>query len=64
MEGKLPDPSGHRVIILSGGYAGQEGVCLGPATGGSQWMISPDESNEIVAMEFDREFGILVTGDN
>ena len=64
MEGKLPDPSGHRVIILAGRCAGQEGVCLGPATAGSQWMVSPDGSNEIIAMDFDREFGILVTQDN
>ena len=61
---KLPDPSGRRVIILDGRYAGQEGVCLGPATGGLKWMVSPDETNGIVAMEFDREFGILVTRDN
>ena len=56
---KLPDPSGQRVIILAGRFAGQEGVCLGRATGGSKWMVSPDSTNEIVAMEFDREFGIL-----
>lgn len=61
---KLPDPSGQRVIILAGRYAGQEGVCLGPVPGGSKWMVSPDSTNEIVAMEFDREFGILVTRDN
>lgn len=61
---RLPDPSGHRVIILSGRYAGQEGVCLGQATGGSQWMVSPDSTSEILPMEFDRDFGILIAGDN
>lgn len=60
---KLPDPSGQRVIILAGQYAGQEGVCLGSATGSSKWMVSPDGTNEILPMEFDREFGILVTRD-
>lgn len=58
---KLPDPSGHRVIILSGRYAGQEGVCLGRSSGGSQWMVSPDETDEVIAMEFDKDFGILIT---
>ncbi len=56
---KLPDPSGKRVIILAGLYVGQEGVCLGPSSSGLHWMVSPDGTNEIIAMEFDRDFGIL-----
>lgn len=64
MESNLPDPSGQRVIILAGRYAGKEGVCLGRATGGSEWMVSPDSTNEILPMVFDQDFGILVTRDN
>jgi hypothetical protein len=61
---KLPDPSGQRVIILAGRYSGQEGVCLGRATGDSQWMVSPDNTNEILPMVFDKDFGILISRKN
>lgn len=60
MINQLPDPSGRRVIILEGQYAGQEGICLGPESDGAKWMVSPDNSNEIVPLAFDDEFGILV----
>lgn len=63
MTNQLPDPSGCRVIILEGQYAGQEGVCLGPASEGVKWMVSPDSSNEIVPLIFEEEFGILVVRD-
>ncbi len=64
MESSLPDPSGQRVIILAGPYAGNEGVCLGRTEDGSAWMVSPDRTTEIIPMVFDKEFGILVMGDN
>jgi hypothetical protein len=64
MENKLPDPTGQRVIILAGPYDGHEGVCLGRAGDGTGWMVSPDGTNEIIRMEFDKEFGILQTRDN
>lgn len=64
MENDLPDPTGQRVIILAGRYDGCEGVCLGRAADGSGWMVSPDGTNEIVRMEFDKEFGILLRRDN
>ena len=57
------DPSGRRVIILEGPYAGQEGVCLGRSFDGSTWMVSPDNSNDILPMIFDQDFGILITHD-
>lgn len=59
-----PDPSGHRVIILAGAYAGHEGVCLGPSTEVAKWMVSPDNSDQVVPLLFDEEFGILVTEGN
>lgn len=64
MNEQLPDPTGRRVIILDGQYAGHEGVCLGKSEDGSKWMVSPDSSNDILPMEFDQDFGILITHDN
>lgn len=64
MSNRLPDPSGCRVIIVEGEYAGQEGVCLGPASDSTKWMVSPDSTNEIVPLIFEKEFGILVSRDN
>jgi hypothetical protein len=64
MENDLPDPSGQRVIILAGTYDGYEGVCLGRAEDGSAWMVSPDGTNEIIKMVFDKDFGILMSRDN
>lgn len=60
----LPNPTGQRVIILAGQYLGNEGVCLGRSADGSKWMVSPDNSNEIIPLVFDMEFGILVSMDN
>jgi hypothetical protein len=60
----LPDPTGRRVIILSGRYEGNEGICLGPSHDGGKWMVSPDNTNEIVALNFDSEFGILISTSN
>lgn len=37
--------------------------CLGPATGGSKWMVSPDAANEIVVLEFHRKLEILMMQD-
>ncbi len=54
------DLSGCRVLIVSGLHAGQEGVCLGPSAGGKKWSVSPDESNEILSLTFEKEFGLLV----
>ncbi len=61
---QLPDPNGHRVIILTGSYAGQEGVCLGKSEDGSKWMVSPDSTNDILQMVFDQDFGILINRNN
>lgn len=60
----LPDPTGHRVIILAGSYDGKEGICLGQSADGKKWMVSPDETSDIVSLSFDSEFGILISSDN
>ena len=63
----IRDPSnqdeltGKRVLILVEPYAGQEGICLGRSADGIRWAISPDDSNEILQLLFEKEFGILIT---
>jgi hypothetical protein len=60
MKNPKKDLSGCRVLIVSGPHAGHEGVCLGPAADREKWSVSPDESNEIVNLTFEKEFGLLV----
>jgi hypothetical protein len=52
--------SGARVIILYGEFAGQEGVCLGETEEGGLWAVSPDGSDAIVPLAFEKDFGLLV----
>jgi hypothetical protein len=54
------DLSGCRVVIISGSHAGQEGICLGRAADGKKWSVSPDDSNEILSLMFEKEFGLLL----
>jgi hypothetical protein len=54
------DLSGHRVLILSGSHVGQEGVCLGRAADGKKWSVSPDDTNVILNLTFEKEFGLLL----
>lgn len=51
---------GKRVLITSGPYAGNEGVCIGKSADGEKWAVSPDASNEIINLEFETEFGLLI----
>ena len=60
MKNPKGDLSGCRVLIVSGPHSGQEGVCLGRAADGKKWSVSPDESNEILNLTFEEEFGLLV----
>jgi hypothetical protein len=54
------DLSGCRILIVSGSHAGQEGICLGRAADGKKWSVSPDDSNEILSLTFEKEFGLLL----
>lgn len=54
------DLTGCRVIILAGPFAGSEGVCVGKSADGKRWAISPDGTNEIAQLEFEKEFGLLM----
>ena len=48
-----------RVLILSGEFKGEEGICLGQ-DGNDRWAVSPDEGDEILSLLPDRDFGLLV----
>ena len=57
------------MIILAGEYAGQEGFCLGPSGESGVFAVTPNSSNRVVRLRFDKEFGILINkgqepGDN
>jgi len=54
------DFDGCRVLILSGRHEGREGVCVGKSADGKRWAISPDGSDEILQLVFEKEFGLLV----
>jgi hypothetical protein len=60
MESRKNDFSGSRVLILFGNYAGQEGVCIGQSADDGRWAISPNGSDEILQLLFEKEFGLLV----
>jgi hypothetical protein len=58
---KLPDPTQKNVIILSGEFAGEEGFCLGKTgTEEGVFAVVPNSSNDILALHFPNEFGILI----
>lgn len=60
MANRSPNLSGSRVLILVEPYAGEEGICLGPAETDGSWFVSPNSSNEILRLEFERDFGLVV----
>jgi hypothetical protein len=51
--------AGARVVILSGRFKGDEGICLGEDTQG-HCAVSADRSDEILSLVPDRDFALLV----
>ena len=51
---------GARVLILTGEHKGRQGVCLGEANRAESWAISPDNSDEILPLAFEKDFGLLI----
>jgi hypothetical protein len=51
---------GARVLILSGEFQGEEGVCLGQEGPGGRWAVSPEGSDQILSLAFETDFGLLV----
>ena len=60
LEQKQVEMQGARVLILTGEYKGRQGVCLGEAARVGQWAVSPDDSDEILSLVFEKDFGLLV----
>ena len=52
--------AGSRVLILVGRHAGREGVCVGKTANSKRWAVSPDGSDEILQLMFEKEFGLLI----
>ena len=50
---------GARVLILNGQFTGVEGICLGEEEN-ERWAISPDQSDEILSLDQDKDFALLV----
>ena len=50
---------GARVLILSGRFKGEEGICLSKGMNGRS-AVSPDSSDEILSLIADTEFALLV----
>ena len=59
MSAELPF-EGARILILKGRFAGEEGVCLGFTADQKRWAISPDSTDEIVPMEYEVDFALLI----
>jgi hypothetical protein len=53
------DLEGARVLILTGKFKGNEGVCLGPSPD-DLWAVSPDGAADILSLEFEKDFALLV----
>jgi hypothetical protein len=51
---------GARVLITSGHYRGREATCLGRAADGILWAISPEGTDEILSLAFEKDFGLLI----
>ena len=56
----MSDLQGAEVLILTGTWAGHEGICLGRAVDGIRYAVSPHESDQILQLAFERDFGLLV----
>jgi len=52
--------SDHRVLILAGEYAGEEGICLGAIAGTDRWAVSPDCSTAVLDLRFESDFALLL----
>ena len=48
------------VLILTGEHKGEEGVCLGEGHRAGMGAISPDHSDEVLSLEYEKDFGLLV----
>ncbi len=54
---------GSRVIILQGEFRGTPGVCLHETAGGL-FAVRPDDSDAVVSLAFERDFGLVEQADD
>ena len=52
--------AGARVFITTGIHVGQEGVCLGKTADDRAWAVTPDGTDEILELQFEKDFGLLI----
>jgi hypothetical protein len=58
--GRHAEFEGARVLILTGQFKGQEGVCLGKGSADNLWAVSPDSTSEVLSLVFEKDFAPLV----
>lgn len=58
--GHRADLEGARVLILTGRFKGEEGVCLGRSSANDLWPVSPDCTSEILSLAFEKDFALIV----
>ena len=58
--GRHAELEGARVLILTGKFKGEEGVCLGKGSADNLWAVSPDCTDEILSLVFEKDFALLV----
>jgi len=51
---------GARVLILTGDFAGCEGMCLGEQNTDGAWPVSPGNSDAILTLRYKKDFGLLI----
>lgn len=55
------DPTGLTILITTGEFVGEEGVCLGRSkTSDSLWAVSPGRSNVVLELRFVEDFGVVL----
>jgi hypothetical protein len=50
------------VLILTGASEGDEGIVLGKADCPGMWMVAPDQTSQILALKYRKDFALLFDG--
>ncbi len=48
------------MLILTGSFKGNEGVCVGRLSDGRRWAVSPKGTDEVLQLTFEQDFGLLL----
>ena len=60
LRGGRAEMEGARVLILTGRFKGEEGMCLGKGSADDLWAVSPDCTDEILSLVFEKDFGLVI----